>query len=199
VSGRLGALSYDVFPLSALASDDNSILRDRVKESLATFECSRSPTLEGLARKDVWRRENHGNSKTYLLVTVRDNTVDVAAFFTLGMGAVDLSDVSPSKKKKLLGNFSAQFVAGFLIAGLARSDRYQSDELPGPVILDEAKRVIAHARKRIGGRYAIVDAQPTVFDKVYAPVGFRQVAVANPPRDQPEQSFNTYMMKITDW
>lgn len=199
MQGGSRAIDYDLVSLSSLDSDENLALRQRVNESLGEFSCTKSPTLERLARKDLWRREGHGSGRTYLFLTYQRDTIDVAGFFTVGMGAVDLSGVSNSARKKLLGDFSAHYVAGFLIAGLARSDSYAGDQLPGSVILDEAKRVIANARIHVGGRYVIVDAQPAVFEKLYQPVGFLDVKVANPPLDQSDQIFRTYMMKIKDW
>lgn len=193
-------ISYDIFSLESIQDEKYATLRDAVNLKLSKFECAQSPHLEKFARSQVHRYENHGHSKTYILVTLLENSVlDVVAFFTVGMATLDFEAMGNSMRKKLSGDFSSTVVGAFAIAELARSDRYSSSQLPGSVILDEAKRVIVNARGYIGGRYLVVDAQPKIFDKLYKPAGFRLISTAKAPRGMEDKDFITAACLIRDW
>ncbi len=193
-------LQYDVFALSSVSDDSYGVLRDRVYECLQTFECAKSPHLQDFARKNVHRYENHGNSRTYVLIVPRgDSDIDVAGFFTVGMSTLDLTKVSKNMRKKLSGDFTIDSTGAYAIAELARSDKYSSSQLPGSVILDEAKNVIRQARSFVGGRFAVVDAQPLIFEKLYAPAGFNRLNVADAPRGMEDKDFITACCVIRDW
>jgi hypothetical protein len=193
-------LQYDTFSLDSIKEEKYSSLRSLVFQSLTEFECSRSAHLEKFARTQVTRHELHGHSRTYVLVTLaEDDILDVAAFFTVGIATLNFEAMSGSMKKKLSGDFSSNLVGAFAIAELARSDKYSAKQLPGSVILDEAKRVVLGARTYIGGRYLVVDCQPKIFETLYAPAGFRRIQVAKAPRGMEDKDFISAACLIRDW
>ncbi|WP_132438001.1 MULTISPECIES: hypothetical protein [unclassified Rathayibacter] len=191
---------YDVVALAELETDVYADLRDAVYERLSTFECKRSPHLQDFARGKVGRYEQHGHSRTYVFICpVEDSDIDVPAFFTVGMTALDLTKATGSKKKKLSGDISMDITGTYSIAELARSDRYTSSQLPGAVILDEAKQVIAQAKSFVGGRFAVVDARKAVFEALYQPAGFSEIHIASAPLGMEEDDFITAACLIRDW
>jgi len=133
------------------------------------------------------------------MITPVDNDIDIAAFFTVGMTALDLSQASKSARKTLMGDISLDQTGAFSIAELARSDSYTSAQLPGSLILDEAKEVIKRARGYVGGRFVVVDARNEVYEALYAPAGFKQVSVATSPRGMEGTDFVTACCVINDW
>lgn len=169
-------------------------------ERLKAFECVRSEHLQAFARNTVAKWEKHGHSRTYVLINpVGDGDIDVAGFFTVGMTALDYSNATSSLRKKLSGAVTSERTGAYSIAELARADRYSSDDLPGSVILSEAKRVIGEARQYVAGRFVVVDCQPKVFANLYQPAGFRQIDVAKPPVGMEEHDFITACCLVKDW
>ena len=194
------SLSYSVFALSDLSEDVYTPVREAIAERLATFTCIRSPHLQAFAREKVQAWEDHGHSRTYVLVCPDgDDGIDVPAFFTIGMTSLDLTGVSKQLRKKLNGSISMDFTGAYTIAELARSDAYTNAELPGAVILDEAKSIIRQSRQLIAGRFLVVDAQRPVFEALYEPAGFREIGVAKSPVDMPDAEFLTACAIIKDW
>jgi hypothetical protein len=194
-----GPIEYAVTSLSSLDDEKYSSLKDRVFERLANFECSRSSHLQEYARSAVHRWEEHGHSKAYVFVSAVEDDIDVPAFFSVGMATLDLSEASAASKKKIMGNISLEQTGAFSIAELARSDRYSSSQLPGTVILDEAKEVIRRARGYVGGRFLVVDSRPSVFESLYQPQGFKKIGLAKPPIGMEDSDFVTSCCVIKDW
>lgn len=192
-------IEYDVFALADVRQEKYALLAAVIDERLKTFNCAKSDHLQAFARGGVRKWEDHGHSRTYVLVTPRHDTVDVAAFFTVGMTALNLEKASASMRKKLMGNVSLDQTGAYSIAELARSDEYTSAQLPGSVILDEAKAVISLARRYVAGRFVVVDAREEVFTKLYEPAGFSRIHLAESPRAMEGVAFVTAGAVIKDW
>jgi hypothetical protein len=193
------SMSYEVFALSTILGGKYPELADEVIEKLGEFECHRSSHLQDFARRNVHKYEKHGNSRTYLLINSEGGGVNILGFFTVGMTAFDLTQASSNAKNKLSGEVSMDQTGAFSIAELARSDRYTSQQLPGSVILDEAKEVVRRARSYVGGRFLVVDARKEVFDALYSHAGFKEVSVAEPPIGMEDTNFVTACCVIKDW
>lgn len=194
------SVNYDVFALSDLEGEQYEPLRDAVAERLRNFKCERSPHLERFAREKVQSWEDHGHSRTYVLVCPDgDEGIDVPAFFTIGMTGLDLTAVSKGLRKKLHGSITLNHTGAYTIAELARSDAYSSEQLPGSTILAEAHLIVRQSRQLIAGRFLVVDAQQKVFDALYGPAGYKQIGLASPPQDMPDAEFITACAVIKDW
>lgn len=192
-------IEYDVFALADVQQEKYRVLAETVEERLTTFRCERSPHLQDFARSSVQKYERHGHSRTYVLVTPREDTIDVAGFFTVGMTALNLQKATSSARKRLMGDVSVVQTGAYSIAELARSDEYSSEQLPGRVILDEAKEVIKRARGYIAGRFVVVDAREEVFSHLYEPAGFREIHLAEAPRGMAGIPFVTACAVVKDW
>lgn len=192
-------IEYDVFALVDIQAEKYRALAEAVDDRLSNFACARSPHLQGFARGKVRMWERHGHSRTYVIVTPVEDTIDVAGFFTIGMTALDLSGASSATRKKLMGEVSMEQTGAYSIAELARSDSYSSSQLPGATILDEAKDVIRSAHSYVAGRFVVVDASETVFQHLYAPAGFKKLSVAKPPKGMDDVPFVTGCALIKDW
>lgn len=193
------AIPIDVVAMSALNDERYLDLRNAVFQRLDSFECGRSTHLQNFARGEVHRREAHGHSRTYVLITPDDaDGIDVAGFFTVGMASLDLTTASKSQKKKLSGEFSMEQTGAYSIAELARSDKYSSGNLPGSVILQHALSVIESARSLVAGRFVVVDSQKPVFESLYEPAGFKHLSVAPSPRGMEDKEFLTSCCVLRD-
>ena len=200
MSTESSRISYFVLALAEVLDGSQPALAQRVKERLESFVCARSPHLEKFARTEVHKYERHGHSKTYVFLTSSgESDIDVPAFFTVGMTSLDLSATSASKRKKFSGDVSLSVTGAYSIAELARSDAYTSAQLPGEVILGEANVVIRQAREYVAGRFLVVDAQRVVYERLYAPAGFSEIATARPPGDMAGADFVTACSKISGW
>lgn len=192
-------IPIDVVALSSLSDERYTPLRDEVMRRLEAFECHRSSHLQSFARGEVHRRESHGHSRTYVMITPGDEDgIDVAAFFTVGMASLDITKASGSQQKKLSGDFSMQQTGAYSIAELARSDKYSGEELPGQVILRSALSVIEGARSLVAGRFVVVDSQMPVFKALYEPAGFKRISVAPSPRGMEDKEFLTSCCVLRD-
>ncbi|WP_314453226.1 hypothetical protein [uncultured Microbacterium sp.] len=194
-----GQIKYDVFALAEVRQDRYKLLAETVDERLRAFKCERSLHLQEFARSRVSNWEDHGHSRTYVIVTARDETVDVAGFFTVGMTALNLERASRGVRQKLMGNITLTQTGAYSIAELARSDDYTSAQLPGTVILDEAKNVIRRARAYVAGRFVVVDARREVFEHLYQPAGFKEIDLAEPPMDMSDVEFVTACAVVKSW
>lgn len=193
-------IEYDIVALASLNDERYSTLQVRVLERLAEFECSRSEHLQKFARGGVANYEAHGHSRTYVAITpCEPSDIDVAGFFTIGMTSLDLTQASNSARTKLMGNIPLEVTGAYSIAELARSDRYTAAQLPGSVLLDEAKAKVAQARSLVAGRFLVVDAQEVVYERLYKPAGFRRVSVAKPPIGMEDRDFVVACAVIKDW
>lgn len=197
--GAAERIEYDVFALAEIRQEKYQVLADAVDERLSQFRCERSVHLQDFARVKVRKWEAHGHSRTYVIVTPRDDTVDVAGFFTVGMTALNFENAGANVRKKLMGDVSLSQTGAYSIAELARSDEYSSAQLPGATILDEAKEVIKRARSYVAGRFVVVDARTEVFDRLYAPAGFKKIDVAKPPIGMDDVPFVTACAVVKDW
>lgn len=200
IDGADQRIVYDVVSLNELADPKYSVLLEAVEDKLAHFECARSSHLENFARSGFRKYEEQGHSRTYVLITPTDDGgVDVPAFFTIGMTVLDLSNVSERLRKRLSGQVTLSVTGAYSIAELARHDRYASCQLPGAVILDEAKRVIMNAREHVAGRFAVVDCRREVLKALYEPAGFKEIQVAKSPISMENEDFVTACCVIKNW
>lgn len=191
---------YDVVSLNELTDPKYGVLLEAVEARLAEFKCKRSTHLENFARSGFRKYEEQGHSRTYVLITpTEDEGVDVPAFFTIGMTVLDLSQVSERLRKRLSGQVTLNVTGAYSIAELARHDDYTNAQLPGEVILDEAKRVIVNAREHVAGRFAVVDCKREVLKALYEPAGFKEIQVAESPSSMEETDFITACCVIKKW
>jgi hypothetical protein len=156
---------YEVHSLGLLAGseEDARLLEMQLRE----FRCFRDTQLEAFIHEQAIVYESKGFGRTYLIYDMSndDPTVlpPIAAFFTLSITATDYSEISKSKKAKVLGSKPGRetFKAfgGILIGQLARDDRYDSSFINGEELLNECEKYIEFGRQYIGGRIVYLDCR----------------------------------------
>lgn len=200
-------LNYAVIPLSAIRDGQSPRLADAVTESLKSFKCSRSKHIQEFITGNVLDLEDGGWVRTFVfLAPTGEDGICVPAFFAVGLTAVQMADedgkVRGNAKKRLLGGtpqLRSGIVGSYCITDLARSDEYTSQDLPGSLILDEAKKVIRDVQSQCGGRIITVDARPKVFHSLYEPQGFKRLDTRVSPNDDEDDEFIVACCSIKNW
>lgn len=200
-------LNYAVIPLSMIRDGRSPSLDEAVAESFKNFRCSRSEHIQEFITENVFGLEDGGWVRTFVfLAPTEEDGICVPAFFAIGLTAVQVADedgkVRGNAKKKLLGGtpqLRSGVVGSYCITDLARSDEYSSEDLPGSIILDEAKKVIRDVQSQCGGRIITVDARPEVFRSLYEPQGFKQLATRVSPNDDEDGEFVVACCSIKNW
>lgn len=200
-------LEYEVFSLAELRENgDDDVLMLAVKEQLKSFRCSRSSWIQHFISRTVFEYEDAGWARTYVFLSPSDDGgILVPAFFSIGLTSFSREpnqDLSKTKANKLLGsrpNSRDGIVACFCLAELAREDSVSREDLPGSVILDEAKSVISSVQRQCGGRLVALDARPSIFEVLYEPAGFKKIGTRPSPNDTEEEDFVVAACKIGNW
>lgn len=92
-----------------------------------------------------------------------EHTLEVVVFYTIALTLVDYSGIDEEYRRQVLGNVpgyrsSASF-PGYLIAQLARDDRYGHEDVSGSDLLQQAEWVVFSASQTIGGRILYLDCK----------------------------------------
>jgi hypothetical protein len=157
--------SYRILSLGGVIEHGTD--RELLDQRLTEFHCKRDKQLERFLHGQAISYENKGFGRTYLVFDISTDTLQlippIAAFFTLAITATDYSEISKSKKAKVLGSKPGRetFKAfgGILIGQLARDDRYGSDFINGETLLRECEAYIERGRRYIGGRIVYLDCK----------------------------------------
>ncbi|MCO6558105.1 MAG: hypothetical protein J6575_01455 [Bifidobacterium sp.] len=143
--------------------------------------------MQAFISQKVQAIEEPDEGRTYLLTcTEPDGTIEVAGFFELCLTSIDFGKISGKKQKQFKGPYTHlrdNHAGGYCIGELGRSDKYNNNELPGKVILKEARSLIGRSQNVVGGRYALIDARREVFENLYRPAGFKEVTTTNVPSE----------------
>ncbi|WEV59819.1 hypothetical protein OZX67_04625 [Bifidobacterium sp. ESL0728] len=184
-------IQYELLPFSDLIEADGQVKQgwkyQLVYEALQRFECKKSSSVQTFISQKVQAIEESNEGRTYLLTCTGENgTVEVAGFFELCLTSIDFGKMSGKKQKQFKGPYTHlrdNHAGGYCIGELGRSDKYSNNELPGKVILKEARSLIGRSQNVVGGRYALIDARREVFENLYRPAGFKEVATTNVPTE----------------
>ncbi|WEV47519.1 hypothetical protein OZX62_04425 [Bifidobacterium sp. ESL0690] len=170
--------------------------------ALKRFECSRSQSVQSFVSNKVEAIEESNEGRTYLLVCKQpDGTVEVAGFFELCLTSIDFGKMSGKKQKQFKGPYTHlrdNHAGGYCIGELGRSDKYSKNELPGKVILKEARSLIGRSQNVVGGRYALIDARREIFENLYRPAGFKEVVTTNVPAEG-DMDIVVGVAKVSTW
>lgn len=171
---------YIVVPLGEIL--DKGYDNEKIENAFKKFSCQREEDLENfLVHKAItYQKAEYG--KTYLCIDkeklLNDEFV-VMAYFTIAQRAVDISEMSAAKRKKVLGAHpgrdSIKHVSAFLIGQLGRNDDYTNDDLSGEQILKECYHAISMAAKIVGGKLLILECREHMFSKFYEKQGFKKL------------------------
>jgi hypothetical protein len=156
---------FSTVPVSDLIESRS---QDELQAFLESFKCSKNEDVQTFLHKNAVLVEKADKGRTYLLATTvssedPDMEYDVAAYFTLALKHVELSNlVSRTTKKKLNGlsmpDGDPPIVVGYLIGQLGKNDCF-SEDVPGSVVLEAALNKIDEAQAKVGGRFVIVECE----------------------------------------
>ena len=189
--------------------EDNSgvskLLSRFFNDGIDSFICERSLHHTDFLRNKARGNEANGASRTYLLinsealeafVAANDdgdglNPADfIAGYFAIGLSSLDLSDKEFSNKlrKRLRsGAYTKDGVLGcYVIGEVCRSSRYTRRQLPGAAILEDCVQIIRRAHNIAGGRCVIVESRKSVYESMYAELGFDEMPIKGGQTDDGE-------------
>lgn len=98
-------IEYNVIPLGEMLSKEYD--EELLCKSFEKFSCQREVDLENFLVKKAIPYEKTNYGKTFLLIDTKkleeSKELVVVAYFTIAQKAVDISDISKKKKRKMLG------------------------------------------------------------------------------------------------
>lgn len=172
--------AYTVIPLGALLSDEFDV--SKIEKSFKKFSCQREVDLEDFLMRKAIPYEKTNFGKTYLLIDLDElekENFSVMAYYTIAQKAIDISELSAKRKRKMLGDYpgrdSLKAIPAYLIGQLGRNDAYTSDEISGEQILNECYNSISVAAQVVGGNLVILECREPMFERVYENKGFRKL------------------------
>lgn len=173
-------INYKVISLSELMT---VVSGAELIEVFKKFSCEVETDLEDFLVCKAIKYEDGGKGKTFLLIDydilTKENRLVIAAYFTLANTAIDLSNFSDPKKKKVVGDFPGRSTRdnfpAFLIAQLGRCDAYSHEDLNGDAILNECFHHLKNAAEIIGGKLVVLECREHMFNMVYEKLGFHKL------------------------
>ena len=172
-------ITYVVVSLGEILEGD--IKEEKLCEVFKKFSCQRETDLEDFLvhKAIVYEKGNIG--KTFLFLDaekLENNEIEVIAYYTIAQGSLDISQMSNSKKRKVLGSYPGRdrlsSIPTYLIGQLGRSDAYSNDDLSGEQILKECYNSISIAARVVGGEMVVLECREQMFSKFYEKKGYRK-------------------------
>ena len=174
-------IDYNVIPLGEMLSSEYE--EELLKKSFKKFSCQREVDLENFLVKKAIPYEKTNYGKTYLLIDTKklkeSKELVVVAYFTIAQKAVDISDISKNKKRKMLGEYpgrdSLNSIPSYLIGQIGRCDDYTNEDLSGQRLLDECYHAISVAARVVGGNLIVLECRECMYKKFYESKGFKKL------------------------
>ena len=171
---------YIVVPLGEIINKGYDI--NKIVAALKRFSCRREEYLENFLVGKSITYEKTDVGKTYLCVDyekLENGEFCIMAYFTIAQRAIDISQLSSKKRRKMLGSFpgrdTIKSVSAFLIGQLGRCDEYSNKDLSGEQILNECYHAISLAARIVGGRLIVLECREHMFEKFYEKHDFKKL------------------------
>ena len=169
-----------VVPLGEIIDKDYN--EEKIKKAFKKFSCQREVDLENFLVQKAITYQKTEFGKTYLILDkekLDNGEFVIMAYFSIATRGVDISELTPKKRRKVLGEYpgrdSLKTVSAFLIGQLGRSDDYTNDDLCGEQILKECYHVISMVAKIIGGKLLVLECREHMYSKFYEKQGFKKL------------------------
>jgi hypothetical protein len=92
------------------------------------------------------------------------------------------------RKKLRSGAYANEGVLGCYVVGeICRSSRYSSEQIGGVTMLEDCIQTIRQAHAVAGGRCVIVESRRSVFESMYAKLGFDEMPIKGGRTDDGEE------------
>ena len=145
---------------------DGGVLQIRHPQGFSRFTCERDSDVSRFLKAHAIQNEGTGSSRTYLALSseaLGENRLEVVAFVTVAITVTDYTTIGVDLRLEIMGRVpgvqSSNFFPGYLVAQLARDDRYTHEDFDASVLLPLAEDMIHGAISVVGGRFAYIDCR----------------------------------------
>jgi len=158
------AVKVDIKPLAELL--DGGFSKSAIRKAFSRFSCERDPDVSLFLKAHAVQNEATGASRTYLALSsdaLDADRLDVVAFATVAIAVTDYTDIDLDRRLQIMGRVPgvehANFFPGYLVAQLARDDRYTHDDFDASELLPFVEGLMRVSVGVVGGRMAYLDCK----------------------------------------
>ena len=145
---------------------DGGFSKSGIRKAFSRFKCERDPDVSMFLKAHAIQNEGTGASRTYLALSsdaLDEDRLEVVAFVTIAVTVTDYTDIDLGRRLQIMGRVpgvqTSNFFPGYLVAQLARDDRYTHEDFDASELLPFAEEMIADAISVVGGRFAYIDCR----------------------------------------
>lgn len=145
--------------------------KSSIRTAFSRFTCERDADVAFFLKAHAIQNEGTGASRTFLALSseaLGKNELEVVAFVTLAIAVTDYTSIGTDRRLQVMGRVpgveTANFFPGYLVAQLARDDRYAHDDFDAAKLLPLAEGLMREAAGVVGGRLAYLDCKPELLD-----------------------------------
>jgi len=158
------AVRVDIKPLAELL--DGGFSKSSIRKAFSRFSCERDADVSLFLKAHAIQNEGTGASRTYLALSsaaLDEDRLEVVAFVTIAMAVADYTSIDVERRLQIMGRVpgvqTANYFPGYLVAQLARDDKYTHDDFDASELLPFAEDLIMDAISVVGGRFAYIDCR----------------------------------------
>lgn len=187
--------------------DKLALAASKVFEKISTnvFAVDKSEVMENFFQETAVIQQRHKQSKTYIItdLSVKNayNVRNWAAFFTLRLDVLDISDLSKSQKKKILlkgkSPNNVDQIPCVLIEELAKNSKLVHNDIDMDIILMKCLEKISSIQSLVGGSVIILNSigVDKVMEKYHA-FGFMDFGDMFHPKQNENVSYQPMYMNV---
>ena len=156
------AVTTRIVPLAELL--DGGFSKSSVRKAFSRFSCERDADVALFLKAHAIQNEGSGASRTYLVLSsdaLDEGRLEVVAFVTIAIAVTDYTEIDLERRLRIMGRVpgvqAANYFPGYLVAQLARDDRYTHADFDASQLLPFAEDMIMDAISVVGGRFAYID------------------------------------------
>lgn len=173
------SLEVEIKPLGDLLSEGFS--KASINRAFDRFECGRESDVVHFLKRRAIQNEITGASKTYLVLSseaLDENRLEVVAVLTVALTITNYESIEKERRREVMGKVPGvdtnTYFPGYLIAQLARDDRYDHNDFDASEMIVFAEELIGEAIRRVGGRTVYIDCRPSLLG-YYARYGYEPI------------------------
>lgn len=156
--------AVDIKPLGGMLAEGFS--KSSLRKAFSRFSCKRDPDVSFFLKAHAIQNEGTGASRTYLVLSsdaLDEYRLEIVAFLTIAITVTDYTDIDMKRRLQVMGRVPgvevANFFPGYLVAQLARDDRYTHEDFDASGLLQFAEDRMLDAATAVGGRFSYVDCR----------------------------------------
>ena len=132
-----------------------------IRKAFSRFTCERDPDVSLFLKAHAIQNEGTGASRTYLALSsdsLDKGKLQIVAFLTVAVTVTDYTDIDLGRRLQIMGRVPgvqmSNFFPGYLVAQLARDDRYSHEDFDASELLPFAEEMMRVSVGVVGGRMA---------------------------------------------